>query len=110
MEMILTGKMIDSYEAHRIGLINYNVPSEKLLIKCLEIAKSFIKTSPDSLRLAINSVNNSSLEKGDKIESQNFAKLFKTQNFKEGVAAFLEKRKPNYQTLSINSQSREKNK
>ena len=49
-------------------------------------------------------------EKGDKIESQNFAKLFKTQNFKEGVAAFLEKRKANYETLSTNSQIREKNK
>ncbi|MAQ31194.1 MAG: enoyl-CoA hydratase [Flavobacteriales bacterium] len=111
MEMILTGKMIDSFEAHRIGLVNYNVPSEKLLTKCLEIAKSFIKTSPDSLLLAINSINNSFFNKGDKIESQNFAKLFKTQNFKEGVAAFLEKRKANYKASSINnSQRREQNK
>ena len=110
MEMILTGKMIDSLEAHRIGLINYSVPLEKLLIKCLEIAKSFLKTSPDSLLLAINSINNSFFDNGDKVESQNFAKLFKTQNFKEGVAAFLEKRKADYEPLSTSSQIREKNK
>ena len=101
MEMILTGKMINTEEAHRIGLINHVTAEDQLIIKCIEIAKSVIKTSPESLYLAINSINHSFLENGDKIESHNFSKLFETTNFKEGVLAFLEKRKAKYQPSSL---------
>ena len=96
MEMILTSKMIDAEEAHRIGLINYNVEPDKLIEKCLSIVKLINKTSPDSSKAAISSINSSFLNEGDSVETEEFSKLFETSNFKEGVEAFLEKRRPNF--------------
>ena len=96
MEMILTSKMIDAEEAHRIGLINYNVEPDKLIEKCLSIVKLINKTSPDSSKAAISSINSSFLNEGDGLETEEFSKLFETSNFKEGVEAFLEKRRPNF--------------
>ena len=96
MEMILTSKMIDAEEAHRIGLVNYNVEPDKLIEKCLSIVKLINKTSPDSSKAAISSINSSFLNEGDSVETEEFSKLFETSNFKEGVEAFLEKRRPNF--------------
>ena len=96
MEMILTSKMIDAEEAYRIGLINYNVEPDKLIEKCLSIVKLINKTSPDSSKAAISSINSSFLSEGDSVETEEFSKLFETFNFKEGVEAFLEKRRPNF--------------
>ena len=96
MEMILTSKMIDAEEAYRIGLVNYNVEPDKLIEKCLSIVKLINKTSPDSSKAAIASINSSFLNEGDSIETEEFSKLFETPNFKEGVEAFLEKRRANF--------------
>ncbi len=96
MEIILTAKIIGAEYAHKIGLVNNIVPSEDLILKSLSIAKLFNNASPESLTLAINSINSSFLVNADEIESRNFATLFKTENFKEGVNAFLEKRKSNF--------------
>lgn len=96
MEMILTGKMISSEEAHRIGLVNYVVEPENLIDKCLELAKSFKNTSPESLDSAIKSINACFMNTGDNLETTEFGKLFETENFTEGVSAFLEKRRPNF--------------
>ena len=93
-EMILTGKMIKAEEAHKIGLVNHVFPKEELIEKTISITKLFNTKSPESLFAAIKSINNSFTKDGDTIESQEFSKLFKTTNFKEGVRAFLEKRKP----------------
>ena len=93
-EMILTGKMIKANEAHAIGLVNHIFPKEELIEKTIKIAKSFNTKSPESLCAAIKSINHSFNKDGDSIESHEFSKLFKTTNFKEGVRAFLEKRKP----------------
>ncbi len=93
-EMILTGKMIKANEAHKIGLVNHIFPKEELIEKTINIAKSFNSKSPESLCAAIKSINNSFTKEGDSLESQEFSKLFKTTNFKEGVSAFLEKRNP----------------
>ena len=54
------------------------------------------KTSPDSSKAAISSINSSFLNEGDSVETEEFSKLFETSNFKEGVEAFLEKRRPNF--------------
>ena len=96
MEMILTAKMIGAEEAHKIGLLNHIVAPDELLPKCLEISNLFIKTSPEALTAAIKCINSCYSEKGDDMESVEFGKLFETINFKEGVSAFLEKRKPNF--------------
>ena len=96
MEMILTSKMINAKEAYRIGLVNYNVEPEELIEKCLSIVKLINKTSPDSSKAAISSINSSFLSEGDGIETEEFSKLFDTSNFKEGVEAFLEKRRANF--------------
>ena len=96
MEIILTAKIINAEYANKIGLVNHVVQSEELISKSLSITKLFNKTSPESLSSAINSINASFLVDADEIESKNFAALFKTDNFKEGVKAFLEKRKSNF--------------
>jgi len=96
MEMILTSKMIKSDEAHRIGLVNHAVPPEELLNKCLAIIELINKTSPNSLGAAIRCINTSFFKEGDTIETIEFAKLFETENFQEGVDAFLAKRNANF--------------
>ena len=96
MEMILTAKMINAEEAHRIGLVNHVVPQQDLLEKCLKICTLFHTTSPEALSSAIKSINSCFLNDGDDIESREFGSLFETNNFKEGVNAFLQKRKPNF--------------
>ena len=93
-EMILTGKMIKADEAYKIGLVNHVFQKEELIEKTIRITKSFNTKSPESLFAAIKSLNHSFTNDGENIESQEFSKLFETTNFKEGVAAFLEKRKP----------------
>lgn len=97
-EMILTGKMLSAEEAYRIGLINHVFNLEDLIPNTLSISKSFNTKSPESLSAAIKSINNCFNHNGDHAESLEFAKLFETQNFKEGVRAFMEKRKPNFNT------------
>ena len=96
MEMILTSKILDAEEAYRIGLVNYVLEDKSLMPKALELAKKFNNVSPDSIKSAIKSINACYLQDGDLIETKEFSQLFKTKNFKEGVGAFLEKRKPNF--------------
>ncbi len=96
MEMILGSKIINSEEAYRIGLVNYVVDSGELLEKCCEISKSISKNPPEALSAAIKSINSCYDPNGEQVETESFSDLFDTSNFKEGVAAFLDKRKPNF--------------
>jgi len=96
MEMILTAKMIKAEEAYRIGLVNHVVEQQDLLEKCLKICKLFHGTSREALSSAIKCINSCYLDNGDDVESREFGALFETDNFKEGVNAFLQKRKPNF--------------
>ena len=96
MEMILTGKMITADEAYRIGLVNLVTSEKKLFDATISFTKTFHISSPQAMTAAIKSINSCYLKDGDICETKEFAKLFETANFKEGVSAFLEKRRANF--------------
>ncbi len=95
-EMILTGKMIDTDKAHKIGLVNKLSDSENIIDDAKKLAQSCIKNSPMALSAAIKCINKSFLSSGYELEILEFSKLFENEEFKEGVLAFLEKRRPNF--------------
>lgn len=96
MEMIITGDFIDAQEAYRIGLVNKVFPPEKLMEKAMELAKKIASRPPLAVRYAKEAVNRS--QEGDSVsgfalESYLHALSCTTEDKKEGVSAFLEKRK-----------------
>lgn len=96
LEMILTGDFIDAQEAYRIGLVNKVVPAEKLMEAAMELAQRIASRPPLAVRYAKEAVNRS--QEGDSysgfaLESYLHALSCTTEDKKEGVAAFLEKRK-----------------
>lgn len=96
MEMILTGDFIDAEEAYRIGLVNKVVPHEELMEKAMELAKKIASRPPLAVRYAKEAVNRSlegSTVSGFALESFLHALSCTTEDKKEGVSAFLEKRK-----------------
>jgi len=98
-EMIVTGDMILAADALKWGLANYVTTSEELLNKCLEITAKIATKSPTAVRTAIKVINagyNTTLN-GYEVEIEEFGKSFGTTDFKEGISAFLEKRKANFQ-------------
>lgn len=98
MEMILTAGMIRAEEALQWGLVNHVVPQQQLLSTCQEIASKIIKNSPMALAAAIRTVNAGYTHgvDGMRREIEEFGKCFGTVDFKEGTAAFLEKRTANF--------------
>lgn len=96
LEIILTGDRIDAEKALSIGLVNYVVPLSELLIKSKNLLSKISKNSPRAVSAAIRAVNASQTTEGYEVEMNEFANLFGTEEFKEGVHAFLEKRKPNF--------------
>lgn len=96
MEMILTGDFIDAQEAFRIGLVNRVVPHEELMEKTMELAQKIAARPPLAVKYAKEAVSRS--QEGDTasgyaLESYLHALTCTTEDKKEGVAAFLEKRK-----------------
>ena len=95
MELVLTGKFISAEEALSAGLINRIVPVEILREETLKLAREIAKQSPIAVRLAKESVNNafnSTLDEGLIFERKNFYLTFASEDQKEGMAAFVEKR------------------
>ena len=95
IEMITTADMISAEKAARIGLVNEVVPQLELIGKAEEILNKIKARAPLAVASAIKAVN-SSLNKdlnGYEVEIVEFANCFQTADFKEGVSAFLEKRK-----------------
>ncbi len=99
MEMILTGDFIDAQEAYRIGLVNKVVPHEELMDSAMEMAKTIAQRPPLAVRYAKEAVNRS--QEGDSVsgyalESYLHALTCATEDKKEGVSAFLGKRKGDF--------------
>lgn len=99
MEITLTGDMIDAETAYRFGLVNHVHPIADLRAKTLELASKIAEKAPIALQLAKEAVkfaSRSNLDEGLRREVDLFAICFSTEDKKEGVSAFLEKRKPEF--------------
>jgi len=97
MEMCLTGRMMDAAEAERSGLVSRVVPAGELLDDALKTAAKIAALSRPSVYIVKESVNRSyetTLAEGLRFERRLFHSLFATEDQSEGMAAFIEKRKP----------------
>lgn len=99
LELIITGKGIDVWEAYRIGLVNEVVPQNKLIKRVLEIAKLIcdypqgaIRTDKQAVMIGLGRP----LEDGFRIEAALFQTLIDSRDFEEGPRAFAEKRPPHF--------------
>jgi len=96
LEMILTADMITAAEARQIGLVNHVLSPENLLEKAEEILNKILSRAPLAVASAITAVNAAAKDgvNGFETEIGEFSKCFTTKDLQEGIAAFLEKRKP----------------
>ena len=97
MEMILSGEMIDSQKALNLKLVNKVVERNNLFSSINELAKKIMRNSPNAIANAITSINAAQKNvEGFEIEKEKFSECFESKDFKEGVSAFLNKRKPSF--------------
>jgi enoyl-CoA hydratase len=99
MEMVLNNRTLSAEEARQLGMLNRVVPVERYLEEALALASELAARAPLALRLGKEAVNNafeSSLTEGIADERRAFYFLFSTQDQKEGMTAFVEKRKPEW--------------
>ena len=100
MEMVLNGRLITAEEAYRCGLVNRVVPAEACLDEAVALAQQIAERAPVAVRLAKEAVNaafETPLTDGLADERRAFYMLFSTADQKEGMAAFIEKRPPQWQ-------------
>src|SRR5712691_9609624 len=99
LELICTGDRVNATDAEKIGLVNRVVPADQLLSTCEEMAKKIASRGPLAIRAAIEAVNNGlnmSFEEGQFLEATLFGLLCASDDTKEGMRAFLEKRAANF--------------
>jgi enoyl-CoA hydratase len=99
MDLVLTGRMMDAAEAERAGLVSRVVPAERLMDEALAAAAQIAEFSLPSVMMAKESINRAyeaPLAEGILFERRAFHALFATEDQKEGMAAFVEKRKPSF--------------
>jgi enoyl-CoA hydratase len=97
MEMVLNNRTLSAEEAARFGLVNRVVPPERYLDEALELAQQIAERAPVAVRLAKEAINQAletSLTEGLAYERRVFYLLFSTEDQKEGMQAFIEKRRP----------------
>ena len=92
MEMIMTSDMITAQDAFSFGLVNHVVSPAELLPKAEEMMNKILKRAPLAIASAITAVNAATSSSGFATEIDEFSKCTGTNDFKEGAAAFLEKR------------------
>jgi len=98
-DLLLTGRIFDAAEAHRYGLVNEVVEPDRLLPRARELASQILENSPSSVRATkklINSFISRSLDEQIASAVEDNARIRTTADFREGVTAFLEKRKPQW--------------
>jgi enoyl-CoA hydratase len=99
MDLVLTGRTMDAQEAERAGLVARIVAPDKLLDEAIAVAASICAYSLPAVMMAKEAVNRAyegSLSEGILFERRNFHALFATEDQKEGMQAFLDKRKPTF--------------
>jgi enoyl-CoA hydratase len=99
LELICTGDRIGAAEAERIGLVNKVVPADQLMSAAEEMARKIMTRGPLAVRAAIEAVMNGSempFEEGQFLEATLFGLLCASEDTKEGMKAFLEKRQANF--------------
>ena len=99
MDMCLTGRMMDADEANKCGLVSRVVPADKLIEETLKIADVIADKSTVIAMMTKESVNRAfetTLAEGIRFERRVFHAMFATEDQKEGMTAFVEKRKPNF--------------
>jgi enoyl-CoA hydratase len=99
LELITTGRMIDAAEAFRIGLVNAVFPQAELLPHCEKVAREILSKGPLAVRCAMDSAIRGldcTMEQGLAQERTYFGLLSATADMREGLTAFLEKRKPTF--------------
>lgn len=99
MDLILTARMMDAQEAERAGLVSRVVPLDKLMDETMEAATVIASMSLPSVIMAkecVNTAYEGSLAETLMYERRNFHALFASEDQKEGMAAFVEKRKPDF--------------
>jgi enoyl-CoA hydratase len=100
MEMILTGRMMDAEEAERAGLVSRIVPADELVEEAVKVAAQIATFSRPAVMLAKESVNRAyetTLSEGVRFERRLFHSTFATEDQKEGMRAFMEKREAKFQ-------------
>jgi enoyl-CoA hydratase/carnithine racemase len=99
LEMILTGDMITAQEAYRDGLVNKVVPAGAILKEARGLARKIVSKSRFPIAATLRAVLEGlevSTEEGLEIEKEQFVALAETEDVREGVSAFLEKRQPEF--------------
>jgi enoyl-CoA hydratase/carnithine racemase len=100
LQLILSGEMISAQEAHRIGLVNEIVPAADLIARAEAILKKIASNAPIAVKFALEAANkgmDTSQGEGLLLEASYFGLCAATEDKKEGTAAFLEKRTPQFQ-------------
>lgn len=99
LELILTGRVVDAEEAHRIGLVNRVVPAEQLLEESAALLRGILSMGPLAVAAALEAVDRGlemSLDEGQLLEANHFGLLAASADMREGMAAFLEKREAKF--------------
>ena len=98
-EIITTGRMVKSFEAKEIGLVNHVVSQDQLITKCEEIANQILKNGPDAIAESLSCIRHGdgkSTQDGLEEEAHRFSQLFGKKESNEGLSAFVEKRDPRF--------------
>jgi enoyl-CoA hydratase len=99
MDLILTGRVIDAAEALRIGLVTQVIPPDELLAAAGSVAETLLAKGPLALKAAMNVIDRGfdlNFDDACRLEASEFGVLCSTNDMREGLKAFLEKRKPDF--------------